>query len=87
MAKDREARIGSIIEYCKQYRGMHILYAIRFFSCECLNFINILGQIFFLISFLGHDFTTYGTDILQHYGMDQIDRRPHPMDLLFPKVG
>ena len=35
----------------------------KFFTCEILNFINVLGQIYFTDMFLGYQFTKYGRDV------------------------
>jgi len=42
-----------IIDYlCSNMHNNHF-YAYRFFFCEVLNFINVVGQIFFMDMFLG----------------------------------
>ena len=32
----------------RDFRGRHVKYSLRFFFCELLNFINIVGQIFYM---------------------------------------
>merc|ERR1711976_1085629 len=60
-------------------------YAARFFFCEILNFVNVIGQIFFVDFFLGGEFTTYGSDVI---AMSELpaDSREDPMAKVFPKV-
>merc|ERR1712165_437149 len=66
----------------------HEFYAIKFFICELLNFINVVGQIYFMDFFLGGEFTTYGSDVLAMVQMTELeqDQRVDPMSRVFPKV-
>ncbi len=41
----------------------HRMWAIKFFSCEVLNFVNVIAQIFFTDAFLGGEFTQYGVEV------------------------
>jgi len=41
----------------------HQNWAWKFFLCECLNFVNVIAQIFITDAFLGGEFTTYGTKV------------------------
>jgi hypothetical protein len=41
----------------------HQFWALKFFFCECLNLINVIAQIFITDSFLGGEFTKYGTEV------------------------
>merc|ERR1712172_371460 len=54
-------------------------------ACEVLNFINVLGQIYFMDFFLGGEFTTYGTDVLAMTELNQ-EEREDPMARVFPKM-
>lgn len=60
-------------------------YAIRFFLCEFLNFVNVIAQIFFMDYFLEGEFSTYGSDVLRFTEMEPEDRAD-PMARVFPKV-
>ena len=44
-------------------RSKHNWYAAKFFFCESLNLINVVGQIYFMDLFLGGEFTTYGSEV------------------------
>ena len=61
------------------------MYAMRFFACEILNFINVIGQIYFIDFFLNGEFLTYGTDVFNYTGLEHEDR-PDPLAVVFPKV-
>jgi len=82
----KERRIGVLLEYFDpEHRNSHNFYAARFFFCELLNFINVIGQIFFVDFFLGGEFTTYGTDVVGMTEMES-DKRIDPMSRVFPKM-
>ena len=50
-----------------------------------MAFINCIVQIFFTDFFLGYEFTTFGTDVLNYVGEEGEDR-PDPFKHVFPKV-
>jgi len=78
-------RIDLIVKYMRDYRGQHVKYSLRFFICEVLNFVNIVGQIFLMDRFLGGEFSMYGLDVLGFTEMEARDRAD-PMAVVFPKV-
>jgi len=78
-------RIKILVEYFTVARNNHTFYSFRFFLCEFLNFINVVGQIYFMDFFLGGEFTTYGTDVLAMTELDQSER-VDPMARVFPKM-
>ena len=51
--EQKEDRIKILVDYFSSNRNNHTFYAIKFFGCEVLNFINVLGQIYFMDFFLG----------------------------------
>jgi hypothetical protein len=78
-------QIALIVKYFRLHRGTHALYALRYFACEVLNFVNVIGQIFFIDMFLGYEFTTYGLDVINFSEMEPEDRAD-PMHVVFPKM-
>lgn len=56
-----------------------------FVICEILNFVNVLGQIYFTDKFLGYQFTTYGTNVLSQTE-GNITARTDYLNVVFPKV-
>jgi len=50
-----------------------------------MNFINVIGNIFFVDRFLGGAFLDYGTDVLRFSDLDQ-ENRTDPMIAVFPRV-
>jgi len=81
----KEGQINEIVKYFRMHRGTHSLYAAKFFAMEIVNFINAVGQIFFIDFFLDGEFLTYGTDVFHYTGLEHEDR-PDPMAVVFPKV-
>lgn len=78
-------QIAVIVKYFRLHRGTHGTYALRFFACEVLNFVNVIGQIFFIDTFLNGEFSTYGMRVFEYSGLEAEDR-PDPMAVVFPKV-
>ncbi|KAF0299720.1 Innexin inx2 [Amphibalanus amphitrite] len=74
-----------LVDYFQMNLHNHNFYAIRFFFCEVLNFVNVICQMYFTDMFLGYEFTTYGSRVVHYANMDQEDR-PDPMAMVFPKV-
>ena len=64
----------NMIDYLFINVNQHRTYATAYFVCELLNAINIVGQIFFVDTFLGGEFTEYGGNVLSQTGMDPEDR-------------
>ncbi|XP_040564164.1 innexin inx2 [Lepeophtheirus salmonis] len=81
----RSDQISLIVKYFTTHRGTHTLYALRYFFCEVLNFVNVILQIYFIDYFLNYEFTNYGTRVLEYSEMDSSER-DDPMALVFPKV-
>ena len=46
-------RIKILVDYFTVNRNNHTFYAFKFFLCELVNFINVVGQIYFMDFFLG----------------------------------
>jgi len=75
----------SLVKYLWETRGMHNLYAVKYFLCDCLNFVNVIGQMYFVDKFLGGVFMTYGTEVLNFANTDDADRTD-PMMTVFPRL-
>jgi hypothetical protein len=84
-AEVKKDRTKVLVDYFANNRHNHNFYAFRFFFCELLNFINVVGQIYLMDVFLGGEFTTYGSDVIAMSEMEQ-DQRDDPMSRVFPKV-
>lgn len=78
-------RKNLLVEYFRKNLHHHNFYAIRFFICEALNFLNIIAQIYFTDYFLGYEFSTYGTRVMEFAKMEY-EQRTDPMAFVFPKL-
>jgi hypothetical protein len=75
----------NVLDYFATHLNTHNSYAIRFFICEALNLMNVVGQIYLLDYFLDGEFTSYGLDVIRFAEMDP-DERVDPMSRIFPRV-
>ncbi|KAL0276066.1 UNVERIFIED_CONTAM: hypothetical protein PYX00_003728 [Menopon gallinae] len=75
----------TLVEYFRANLNLQNFYAIRFFACEFLNFVNVVGQIFFMDLFLDGEFSTYGREVLSFTQLEP-EQRHDPMSRVFPKV-
>ncbi|KAK0176107.1 hypothetical protein PV328_000275 [Microctonus aethiopoides] len=82
---ERQARASKLVQYIVETLHLHNSYAAGYFFCEAMNFINVVGNIFFLDTFLGGAFLTYGTEVLKFSQMNQEDRTD-PMIEIFPRI-
>lgn len=74
-----------LVDYFIENLSRHNFYAFRFFICEALNFVNVIGQIYFMDFFLDGEFSTYGSDVLRFTELEP-EMRGDPMSRVFPKV-
>ncbi|KAF4517912.1 hypothetical protein B566_EDAN001866 [Ephemera danica] len=74
-----------LVEYFASNLHTQNFYAFRFFLCECLNFINVILQIYFMDMFLGGEFSSYGHRVLAMTELEP-EFRDDPMSTVFPKV-
>lgn len=74
-----------LVEYFISNLHSQNFYAYRFFLCELLNLVNVVGQIFFIDFFLDGEFTTYGSEVLR-FTEQEPEQRMDPMSRVFPKV-
>jgi len=82
---DRKERIKFIKKYFKESMKSHGPYALKFFFCEFLCLVNVIGQMYFTDKFLGYTFMTYGSDVFAMTFGDP-EGRSDPMNMVFPKV-
>lgn len=83
--EERKARQNRLAKYLFKSKKTHNSYSFGYFICEALNFVNVIGNIFFVDKFLGGAFLTYGSDVLRFSDMDQ-ENRSDPMIEVFPRV-
>jgi len=84
----RKQKVSQLGDYMRERMSQtteHREWALKFFFCECLNFINVVGQIYLTDRFLGGQFTKYGTEVLEMVDMDP-EERTDPMSRVFPRM-
>ncbi|KAI5692481.1 hypothetical protein M8J75_011867 [Diaphorina citri] len=83
--EDRRERQKRLVQYIIDTLHMHNVYAAGYFFCEFLNFVNVVGNMILIDSFLGGTFFTYGTEVLKFTQLNQ-ENRTDPMVEVFPRV-
>jgi len=76
--------LGAITSFLSKNLTNNNVYFRVYIFCEFLNLVNVIAQMFFMDRFLGYEFSTYGTQVLEF--IDQDTNRTDPMDAIFPKV-
>lgn len=74
-----------LIEYLTSHMYNHSTYVACFTLCEILNFVNVIGQIYLIDTFLDGEFSRYGSDVLRFTNLDQ-EFRNDPMVKVFPRM-
>jgi len=74
-----------VVEYIVSHIRMHNGYVFKYWLCEAFCFVNVVTQIFVVDAFLGNQFLTYGTEVLQYSERNQ-EERVDPMVKVFPRM-
>lgn len=85
LGRDKEARLARVVNYIVDTLHRHNVYASGYYLCELFNFINVIGNMFLIDSFLGGAFMTYGTEVIKFSGQNQ-EQRTDPMVEIFPRI-
>ncbi|XP_067136974.1 innexin inx2-like [Centruroides vittatus] len=84
-AEKKTKRREILVEYLMANMDQHGVYVLQFFLCEVLALINVIGQMCLMDKFLGGEFTSYGTKVLQFTEWDH-SVRYDPMIRVFPRL-
>ncbi|XP_068235264.1 innexin inx2-like [Palaemon carinicauda] len=82
---NREERFKALVQYITNHMDRHTSWAGKFFFCELLNLAVVVSMLFFTDAFLGGEFLTYGSSIIEIASLDP-ENRTDPMSLVFPKM-
>ncbi|XP_023724848.1 innexin shaking-B [Cryptotermes secundus] len=82
---DRKQKEEMMLTYLQNNRQYHNFWAFKYFFCEFLALVNVIGQIFLMDHFLDGEFFTYGIDVINFMQSDQEDR-VDPMIYIFPRM-
>merc|ERR1712241_1589116 len=74
-----------LLDYLYDNLKNHNWWAYRYFFCELLAFLNIIGQMFLMDRFFEGAFFTFGLEVIAFAERDQEDRLD-PMIYVFPKM-
>lgn len=74
-----------LVSYLRGHLGNHKLYVSYYILCEMFNFANVVGQMYLIDTFLGGEFTSFGTKVLAYSETDQ-EYRNDPMVRVFPRM-
>ncbi|KAI4483277.1 hypothetical protein M0804_008332 [Polistes exclamans] len=74
-----------LMKYILSHSSGHKMYVFRYFFCELLCLVNIIGQLYLMNRFFGGEFLSYGLRILHMSSSPQEDRYDH-MIYVFPRV-
>lgn len=80
----KRQRTDLLVRYLLSNLGCQDLYAWKYFACEALALVNVVGQLFFINIFLDGEFLTYGVEVLSFVSSDE--DRVDPMVRVFPRV-
>ncbi|KAG5680668.1 hypothetical protein PVAND_010162 [Polypedilum vanderplanki] len=74
-----------LLDYLWDNLRFHNWWAYRYYGCELLSLINVVGQMFLMNKFFDGEFMTFGLDVIKHMEADQEDRMD-PMIYIFPRM-
>ncbi|XP_059621051.1 innexin shaking-B isoform X1 [Phlebotomus argentipes] len=74
-----------LIDYLWDNLRYHNWWAYRYFLCELLALINVIGQMFLMNKFFDGEFLKFGLEVIAHMQEDQEDR-VDPMIYIFPRM-
>jgi len=74
-----------LLDYLYDNLKNHNWWAYRYFFCELLAFLNIIGQMFLMDRFFEGAFMTFGLEVIAFAERDQEDRLD-PMVYIFPRM-
>ena len=77
-------QLDTLVKYVKETMKLNQWYAGVFILCDFLNFVNVVGQMFFINKFLGGVFMNYGTEVL-HWSDMEAEDRTDPLIEVFPR--
>ena len=74
-----------LAQYLVNNLNTHNIWAAKLVIAEMMYFLNVLGNIYLIDVFLGHEFSMYGLQVLAMM-QDDSENRPDPMARVFPRV-
>jgi len=83
--EERKKKEDVMVDYLYYNWGRHRVWAWKYVFCEALNLVNVVLQLIITNDFLGGEFTTYGSRVIDFMNEDP-SQRTDPMYEVFPRV-
>lgn len=81
--KGRKKQI--LIDYLCRHMRTHRMYAFRYFFCELLCLVNVIGQMYLMNCFVNGEFVSLGMRVINQSISDQ-EYRQDPLIFVFPRM-
>lgn len=81
----REKRI-LLVDFILGHFKQRDFYVWKYFGCEFLALVNVVGQLFFMDCFLDGEFMTYGLEVIRFVSQVDNEDRLDPMTRVFPRM-
>ncbi|XP_036139293.1 innexin shaking-B isoform X1 [Monomorium pharaonis] len=82
---EKKQKKKMLLDYLWENLRFHNWWAYRYYLCEVLALVNVIGQMFLMDRFFDGAFLTFGIDVLRFLESDQEDR-VDPMIYIFPRM-
>ncbi|XP_063983955.1 innexin shaking-B isoform X2 [Diachasmimorpha longicaudata] len=82
---EKKQKKKMLLDYLWENLRYHNWWAYRYYLCEVLALLNVVGQMFLMNRFFDGAFLTFGIDVLRFIESDQEDR-VDPMIYVFPRM-
>nr|XP_012139999.1 PREDICTED: innexin shaking-B isoform X2 [Megachile rotundata] len=82
---EKKQKKKMLLDYLWENLRYHNWWAYRYYLCEVLALLNVIGQMFLMNRFFDGAFLTFGIDVLRFLESDQEDR-VDPMIYVFPRM-
>lgn len=81
----KNAKKSVLLDYMTRTYRRHTFYALKYFICEALCLVNVVGQMYLMNKFIGNEFFDYGSRVLEFSELEQTNRTD-PMIYVFPRM-
>ncbi|XP_068628378.1 innexin shaking-B [Battus philenor] len=82
---EKKTKKKLILDYLWENLRYHNWWAYRYYLCEGLALVNVIGQMFLMNRFFDGEFMTFGLKVIAYMESDQEDR-VDPMIYIFPRM-
>ncbi|XP_035429746.1 innexin shaking-B isoform X2 [Spodoptera frugiperda] len=82
---EKKTKKKLILDYLWENLRYHNWWAYRYYLCEGLALVNVIGQMFLMNRFFDGEFMSFGLDVIRYMESDQEDRID-PMIYIFPRM-